>query len=83
METTASERTLHRILDYWLQSGVSITPDIERQALRLVLDMYEGESRHPMNDCLEQVIRQRDEAPEPLPQIAPPIRRTSLGYGEF
>jgi hypothetical protein len=83
METTASERTLHRILNYWLQSGVSITPETERKALRLVSEIYQRESSDPMNDCLELVIRQLDEVAEPLPQIAPPIRRTSLGYGEF
>lgn len=83
METTASERTLHRILNYWLQSGVSITPETEHQALRLVSEMYDRKSSDPMNDCLERVIQQIDEAAEPLPQIAPPIRRTSLGYGEF
>jgi len=83
MDTTASERALRRVLTYLRQSDVAITPATEREALILIAQVFDSEPDDPMDECLKQVIHRLGKKHEALPQISPPLHRTSLGYGEF
>lgn len=83
MDATVSERALHRVISYWRQAGIVITPQKEYEALQLVSSVLASSSADPFRDCLSRVMEQIDRTAPPAPRITPPLQRTSLSYGDF
>jgi hypothetical protein len=78
-----SQQALHRVLGYLAMLGVPITTSIERRALAMIAEAMDsapedvlGESMRRLPDYFELPIQHP-------PHPAPPLHRSSLGYGDY
>ena len=84
MSHTTAEEALGRLLAYLRGSGLSITPEMTREALRLIAVALDEEQQDTL---LENVIQRLpgafDLPRETLPELAPPVHHGSVHYAGY
>jgi len=81
--TCQSEQALHRIISYLDMAGIVITPLIEKRALGLITEALDAHSDDLLRACMARMPAFFELPERPLLCKAPPIRRGSLGYGDY
>ena len=90
MRAAVSEVALRRVLAWVRWAGQELTPDLERAALQAMADSVAEGSADLFGACMQRlqdsgalasvdlVNRQISTAP-----VVPPLRRGSIGYGDY
>ncbi|SDR78579.1 hypothetical protein SAMN05216198_0408 [Halopseudomonas litoralis] len=93
MRATVSEVALGRVLAWLRWAGRDLTPDLERAALQAMADSVAEGSTDLFGACMQRLqaggeLAAADRRAPPGSQcpaasVAPPLRRGSIGYGEY
>ena len=79
---TLAEQTLSRVCNYLSDMGVELTREVTIQALKLVEAGLTSEQEDPLHFVMARVHERFAIQKPVLPTTAPPITRSSMGFGE-
>jgi hypothetical protein len=79
---TLAEQTLSRVCNYLSDMGVELTREVTIQALKLVEAGLTSEQEDPLHFVMARVHEHFAIQKPVLPTTAPPITRSSMGFGE-
>lgn len=93
MRAAVSEVALRRVLAWLRWAGRDLTPDLERAALQAMADSVAEDSADLFGACMQRLQANGELAaadrltaignPYPAAPVAPPLRRGSIGYGDY
>ncbi|WP_193074050.1 hypothetical protein [Pseudomonas sp. FME51] len=93
MRATVSEVALRRVLAWLRWAGQELTPDLERAALQAMADSVAEGSADLFGACMQHLQDSGELASadrgattgrhNPTAPVAPPLRRGSIGYGDY
>jgi hypothetical protein len=81
MHTTVAEFTLRRVLAWLHWAGREPTPEVQAAVLRTMADNLTVPADELFDLCL-QPMRSGIER-QPIAPATPPLRRGSIGYGDY
>jgi hypothetical protein len=82
MARSLAEQTLSRVCNYLSAMGVELTREVTMQALKLVEAGLASEHEDPLHFVMARVHEHFAIQNPVLPTTAPPITRSSMGFGE-
>lgn len=82
MAHTLGEHALARVLEYIAGTGVELTDAHTLIALQLVEEGLQSGQQDLLAWVMGEVPQRFELSPQPLPPVAPPIVRGSIGYGD-
>lgn len=82
MARSLAEQTLSRVCNYLSAMGVELTRDVTLQALKLVEAGLASEQEDPFHYVMTRVNERFAIQNPVLPTTAPPITRSSMGFGK-
>ena len=82
MARSLAEQTLSRVCNYLSAMGVELTHEVTMQAFKLIEAGLASDQEDPLHFVMARV-NEHFAIPNPvLPTTAPPITRSSMGFGK-
>ncbi|MEZ2746229.1 hypothetical protein ACBQ16_13615 [Halopseudomonas bauzanensis] len=81
MYTTVAEFTLRRVLAWLHWAGREPTPELQAAVLRTMADNIGAPADELFDLCLQP--QRAGIEPPPIAPATPPLRRGSIGYGDY
>ena len=82
MARSLAEQTLARVCNYLSAMGVELNREVTTQALKLIETGLASEQEDPLHFVMARVNEHFAIQNPVLPTTAPPITRSSMGFGE-
>jgi len=80
MDIERYECIVGRILDYLSRSGIELTPQVVREALKVVEDCLDRGGDDVLQRAFDRLPRHFDLPVVGIPRVAPPVHRSSIRY---
>ncbi|TDT41715.1 hypothetical protein DES49_1817 [Halospina denitrificans] len=83
MRAARSVDTLERVLAYMEESGIPITREVEKEVVKTIIGALERNEDDLFETVMTTVANRFSLASPHQPPPTPPIKRGSIGYGDY